>query len=137
MALTNDEKRALRAQVAAHLSDMKNTKFFAEAKPEAQEYYGFIALRLAKKLRLDKDTAKGDPVPTKEATPKVLNAMDLRPDLKAVKTAQAKAKTEAAARKPRLSQEAKAAKAIEASTNALVEEIIATPTKKRVSQKAA
>ena len=136
MALSNDEKRMIRAQVAAYLGDLKNVKCVQDAKPDAQEYYAFIALRLVKKLRLDKDTTKGDPVPTKaEAKPedsKVLNAMDLRPDLKAAKVAQAKAK-----------EEAKAAKAIEASTNAVVEEAIAKPkakaetTRKRVSQKAA
>lgn len=123
MALTNDEKRAIRATVAAYLADMKDMGFVINAKPDAVEYYGFLALRLAKKLRLE-TINKGDPVPTK-----TLNAMDLRPDLKAAKTAQAKAKAEAkatkakakpATRKPRTTTTAKAAKALEASTNALV-----------------
>ena len=111
MALSNDEKRAIRAQVAAYLGDIKNVKCVQDAKPDAQEYYAFIALRLVKKLRLDADTTKGDPVPTKAEAkadkPKVLNAMDLRPDLKATKTAQAKAKAEAKATpKARVSQKA-------------------------------
>jgi hypothetical protein len=134
MALSNDEKRTIRAQVAAYLGDLKNDKCYQDAKPEAKEYYAFIALRLVKKLRLEKDITKGDPIPTKaEAKPegsKVLNAMDLRPDLKAAKVAQAKAK-----------EEAKAVKAMQASANALVEEMIAKPKAKatpkaRVSQKA-
>ena len=67
MALTNDEKRMVRAQVAAYLGDIKNVKCVQDAKPETQEYFAFIATRLVKKLRLDTDTTKGDPIPTKPA----------------------------------------------------------------------
>lgn len=106
MALTNDEKRMVRAQVAAYLGDIKNVKCVQDAKPEEREYFAFIATRLVKKLRLDTDTTKGDPIPTKAEPqadkPKVLNAMDLRPDLKAAKDAVEKAKAEAKATpKPR------------------------------------
>lgn len=121
MALTNDEKRAIRAQVAAYLGDLKNVKCVQDAKPEAKEYYGFIALRLVKKLRLDSDTTKDDPVPTKA---------DAKPE--ATKVAQTKAK-----------EVVKAVKALEARTNAVLEEAIAKPkakaepaARKRVSQKA-
>ena len=100
MALTNDEKKLIRAQVAAYLGDIKNVKCVQDAKPDAQEYFAFIATRLVKKLRLDGGKVEGDPVVTKAEKPvaepasKVLNAMDLRPDLKAAKTAQAEAQPE-------------------------------------------
>lgn len=98
MALSNDEKKLIRAQVAAYLGDIKNVKCVQDAKPDAQEYFAFIATRLVKKLRLDTGKVEGDPVATKapavEPAPKVLNAMDLRPDLKAAKKAVAEAKPE-------------------------------------------
>jgi hypothetical protein len=69
MALTNDEKKLIRAQVAAYLGDIKNVKCVQDAKPDAQEYFAFIATRLVKKLRLDTGKVEGDPVATK-AEPK-------------------------------------------------------------------
>ena len=67
MGLTNIEKRAIRWQVAAYLHDMQTNKFVQQGKPDAQEYYQFIAQRLIKKLRLEAPTkADDDTVEVKE-----------------------------------------------------------------------
>lgn len=114
----------VRAQVAAYLGDIKNLKCVQDAKPDEKEYFAFIATRLVKKLRLDGGVdATPEPVATKPAaTGKVLNAMDLRPDLKAAKDAVAKEKAAnakpAAKAKPRTKADAAAVKRLSQHTNA-------------------
>lgn len=107
MALSLDEKRIIRAQFAAYLGDIQNVKCVQDAKPDAQEYYGFLAVRLIKKLRLDNKT---------------------------VGTAEDDA---VVATKPAADDAQAAAKALEQSTNKLVNDIIDKPAPKPKAKPAA